>query len=459
MLNEKELNVIKESYDKKSVDEFREEMKSKHKNSDREVYVPDFLVSNDLNHDVIVKRFKGKGCSGSLLVERYMKVFFILMDMANEFGVVNVTQQELADIFGASRATINVYMKYLKETNFIEETEKQGRYILKAEAIVLSVNKKYLAYLYDNMNKDEDDKDSISEFDYKFRYYKIVTNLGYDWKEFEEQFADELKEAYCNTPLGDIYNYNKLNPAGNVNREILKEKVKKVVEDAIDREKKVRIVYCTNCCSPIKENWNFCNSCGCKVDKVEQEISVEELDNMMEELENFNEKREIEEKSIENLSELFIELVNKSGLRYVEGLLKKQYGALHKFYMRNLMEMSGMKEKSSRVDSSREYTAINSGTMQILKKLQKVSELDGCFDEEIGVIVLDDGSQLGFIKGHIPKNMYLNDKRIYNLYLVDFYGRAEYFDFGLDEKPIDFYVKNGQIIVETDKETYYVREL
>ena len=459
MLSKKELDIVKESYDKKSVDNFRKEMKSKHYNVD--INVPNFLETNDLNHDVVVKRYIGDTCSSSLLVERYMKVFFILMDMANDLGVVNVTQQELADMTNVSRATINVYMKYLKENGYLEETEKQGRYILKAEGIVACINKKYLMYLYENMNKNDEEyeRDTVSEFEYKFRYYKIATNLGYDWKEFEEQFADELKEAYCNTPLGDIYNYNKLNPAGNVNREILKEKVKKVVEDAIDREKKVRIVYCTNCCSPIKENWNFCNSCGCKVDKVEQEISVEELDNMMEELENFNEKREIEEKSIENLSELFIELVNKSGLRYVEGLLKKQYGALHKFYMRNLMEMSGMKEKSSRVDSSREYTAINSGTMQILKKLQKVSELDGCFDEEIGVIVLDDGSQLGFIKGHIPKNMYLNDKRIYNLYLVDFYGRAEYFDFGLDEKPIDFYVKNGQIIVETDKETYYVREL
>ena len=143
----------------------------------------------------------------------------------------------------------------------------------------------------------------------------------------------------------------------------------------------------------------------------------------------------------------------------MESLLKKQYGALHKFYLRNLMEMSGMKEKDSRVDKNREYNAINSGTMQILKKLQRVSELDGCFDEEIGVIVLDDGSQLGFIKGHIPKNMYLKEKSVYNLYIVDFYGRAEYLDFGLDEKPIDFYVKNGEIIVETDKETYYVREL
>ena len=27
--------------------------------------------------------------------------------------------------------------------------------------------------------------------------------------------------------------------------------------------------------------------------------------------------------------------------------------------------------------------------MQILKKLQKVSELDGCFDEEIGVIHIE----------------------------------------------------------------------
>ena len=113
MLSKKELDIVKESYDKKSVDNFRKEMKSKHYNVD--INVPNFLETNDLNHDVVVKRYIGDTCSSSLLVERYMKVFFILMDMANDLGVVNVTQQELADMTNVSRATINVYMKYLKE--------------------------------------------------------------------------------------------------------------------------------------------------------------------------------------------------------------------------------------------------------------------------------------------------------------------------------------------------------
>ena len=377
------------------------------------------------------------------------------MDMANDLGVVNVTQQELAEKLGYSRATINANIKVLKQLGCLEETNKQGRYILAAEPIVNWVDTKFLMYLAECLESKESSNLSYEQKEYLFKvkYYKIVTNLGYDWREFEEKFAEELEKTFVNTSFCGVMDLN------NCDKEILRSKVQKVKEKLKEEESEAKYVYCTNCCSPIKENWNFCNVCGNKVEKVEKEFSIEELDNMMEELENFNEKCNMEEESIENLSEVFIDLVNKSGLRYVESLLKKQYGALHKFYLRNLMEMSGMKEKGSRVDSSKEYNAINSGTMQILKKLQKVSELDGCFDEEIGVIVLDDGSQLGFIKGHIPKNMYLKNKSVYNLYLVDFYGRAEYLNFGLDEKPIDFYVKNGEIVVETEEETFYVREL
>ena len=223
MLNEKELNVIRESYDKESIDNYRNEFKKKFHG--REINVPNFLETGDLNDDVVIKRFKGKSSSGSLILERYIKVFFVLMDMANEFGVVNVTQQELADMLGYSRATINVYMKYLKENLYIEETEKQGRYILIAEAVVSCVDKKYLSYLYDNMNKEDKEKEMISEFEYKFKYYKMATNLGYDWKEFEEHFSEELKKAFSHTPFGDIYNYNKL---GVVDKAVLKSKAKRM---------------------------------------------------------------------------------------------------------------------------------------------------------------------------------------------------------------------------------------
>lgn len=455
MLNENELNVIRESYDKESIDNYRNEFKKKFHG--REINVPNFLETGDLNDDVVIKRFKGKSSSGSLILERYIKVFFVLMDMANEFGVVNVTQQELADMLGYSRATINVYMKYLKENLYIEETEKQGRYILIAEAVVSCVDKKYLSYLYDNMNKEDKEKEMISEFEYKFKYYKMATNLGYDWKEFEEHFSEELKKAFSHTPFGDIYNYNKL---GVVDKAVLKSKAKRIVEDIKKKEQEDGYVYCTNCCTLVKSGWNFCNACGSKIEKIEEkleELQVKELMSQFEEMDEMSNQKK-EEETLEELSESFINLVNKSGLRYVEGLLKKQYGALHKFYMRNLMEMSGMSEKTSRVVSDREYSPINTGTMQILKKLQKVSELDGCFDEEIGVIVLDDGSQLGFIKGHIPKNMYLKSRNIYNLYLVDFYGKAKYLDFGVDEIPLEFFIRDKVIVIETSRGTYKIEE-
>ena len=59
-----------------------------------------------------------------------------LCNLRDKDGKVSITQQEIADYFGLSRATVNKIMGELKSERYIEQDGKHiGRYIIKNSAI------------------------------------------------------------------------------------------------------------------------------------------------------------------------------------------------------------------------------------------------------------------------------------------------------------------------------------
>lgn len=280
MLNDKDFEVIMKDKLESGKSIYREGLYGDFDNAKTDFHfcineVPEFSKSRDLNYDVEVNRFGTeeellngeKSIVGSLSVPKYLKVFFQLMDLSNEHSVVHITQQELADMLKYSRATINVYMKYLRDNKYIIDTARQGQYILNPKYIVKHINEMFLLYFTAltsdgkkyNKLKEEQGKSLLKniEFTYKLKYYTITKNLNYAWPEFEEEFKEQLEDfkglAFVPTPFIPIKNSDSC-------------KIKNGDEVF---NKNSKYTYCTFCRNKVGKDWIYCSKCGHKIERVE----------------------------------------------------------------------------------------------------------------------------------------------------------------------------------------------
>ena len=195
----------------------------------------------------------------------------MILDIGNRMKELRIqyglTQQELADMLKYSRATINVYMKYLRDNKYIIDTARQGQYILNPKYIVKHINEMFLLYFTAltsdgkkyNKLKEEQGKSLLKniEFTYKLKYYTITKNLNYAWPEFEEEFKEQLEEfkglAFVPTPFIPIKNSDSC-------------KIKNGDEVF---NKNSKYTYCTFCRNKVGKDWIYCSKCGHKIERVE----------------------------------------------------------------------------------------------------------------------------------------------------------------------------------------------
>ena len=85
-----------------------------HNLSEKKVSEEISLKDNDI--------IKSKHCS--LSFPKYMRFLFLILDKIELDGTVSLTQKELGEKLGCSRATINSYIKKLKDIDFIEKENK-----------------------------------------------------------------------------------------------------------------------------------------------------------------------------------------------------------------------------------------------------------------------------------------------------------------------------------------------
>jgi DNA-binding Lrp family transcriptional regulator len=195
-------------------------------------------VSEDKNSEQISLKdndvVKSKHCS--LSFPKYMRFLFLILDKIELDGTVSLTQKELGEELGCSRATINSYIKKLKEIGFLENESKRGTCKLTPLGIVRGATYRYMEYyLRDIMYEEQYDNNKFRpvsyergkrkdyEYNYKVKFYWILCGMGYRWGYFENKY-------------GDLY--------------------KKRME--LENKKH----FCVHCGSEVKYSWVYCQNCG-----------------------------------------------------------------------------------------------------------------------------------------------------------------------------------------------------
>ena len=70
-----------------------------------------------------------------ILTNDNFKVLSCLYNNKDKQNIIKLTQSEVAEIVGVSRATINIIFKLLKQENLIKYTNHVGRYEITSQGI------------------------------------------------------------------------------------------------------------------------------------------------------------------------------------------------------------------------------------------------------------------------------------------------------------------------------------
>jgi len=194
-----------------------------HNSSEKRVSEEIGLKDNDI--------IKSKHCS--LSFPKYMRFLFLILDKIELDGTVSLTQKELGEKLGCSRATINSYIKKLKDIGFLEKESKRGTCKLTALGIMRGAEYKYMENYLKNIIFDEkyDGKKFTPEnsgmtdyeYNYKIKFYWILRSMGYRWLSFETKYGDLYKKRM---------------------------------------ELKNKKHFCVHCGAEVKYSWVYCQNCG-----------------------------------------------------------------------------------------------------------------------------------------------------------------------------------------------------